>query len=54
MNKRLISLISAHLLFYGCLKGACSAQDIGLVLQQSSLAPEQLLVSCISSILLEQ
>ncbi|XP_025103721.1 rab3 GTPase-activating protein non-catalytic subunit-like isoform X2 [Pomacea canaliculata] len=33
----------AHLLFYGCLKGACSAQDIGLVLQQSSLAPEQLL-----------
>ncbi|KAK7104713.1 rab3 GTPase-activating protein non-catalytic subunit-like [Littorina saxatilis] len=33
----------AHLLFNGCLTGRCKAEDIGVVLQESNLAPDQLM-----------
>ncbi|KAK7502781.1 hypothetical protein BaRGS_00006031 [Batillaria attramentaria] len=33
----------AHLLFHGCVSGMCRPEDIATVLQESNLAPEQLL-----------
>ena len=37
--------VSAYLLFHGCTTGKCGAEDVGVVLQKSNLAPDQLKVT---------
>ncbi|KAL8566839.1 hypothetical protein ACOMHN_052237 [Nucella lapillus] len=43
----------AHLLFHACINGKCKAEDVSVVLQQSNIAPDQLmkllLLHCLST-----